>query len=457
MMADKKTEDRRQKTEDRRKEYCRFAGTRRLFSQSLRIENTGVRKKKNNFYFSSCLISFHHLLSFESRASVVQTAFHHLTLCLCAFVPLCLVFFTACGSGKNAFVSGKPVTFAVLGNTGLVTDDGASLGSLISAVNETKVDFSVDLGNRLPQGISSPGLEVLWNAVDKDQEKFTAPVYPLAGIQDAFDYESELAYSTHYGPSWYSFTREGITFIALNTGDDSYRHGFGQGARIGDEQLEWLGNCLTKTGKSPVVIFMHRPFWKDAPHVWRDRLLPQFKKGNVLLAITCSEEGLFDWGEVDGILAVSTGCTGPMQKKGPGLFSHALLVTMDGMKSRFRVLSPDGTIENGIRITAQTVEKFREFTKAIKPPVLSSSPSWRISESLNVRLANPFDFPLTGKLTFQTYPSTTWSIQPGDMEITVEPKAEKTYYLDIQGIPPELGPTPVYHLELKAGKTDVLS
>ena len=372
-------------------------------------------------------------------------------------LTVCLIFSSACGSGNKASIPGKPVTFAVLGNTGLVADNGAALGSLISAINVNKVDFSVDLGNRLPEGIPSAGLEALWSAVDKDQEKFSAPVYPLAGVQDVFDYESELAYSSRYGPSWYFFTREGITFIALNTGDDSYRHGFGQGARIGDEQLEWLGICLTKTGKSPVVLFMHRPLWKDAPQVWRDRLLPQLKKGNVLLAVSCCEEGLFEWGEVDGIRAVSTGCTGPMLKKSLGLFPHALLVTVDGKKVRFRVLSPGGTVEDGIRINKQTVEKFRGFAQAFKPPVLTGSPSWRISESLNVRLANPFDFPLTGKLTFKTYPSTSWSIRPGELEIVVEPKAEKTYYLDIQGNPPELGPLPGYLMELKADKTDILS
>ncbi|MFA6471169.1 MAG: hypothetical protein WCU00_03925, partial [Candidatus Latescibacterota bacterium] len=345
----------------------------------------------------------------------------------------------------------------MFGNAGLVNDNGKAFNSLAAAVNGNNVDFSVDLGNRLPEGISSSGLETIWNAVDKDHEKFSKPVYPVAGALDIFDYESDLAYSSHYGPGWYSFAHGGITFIVLDTCDDSYRHGFGNGARIGDEQMDWLEKCLMKTGKSPVVLFMNRPLWKDAPRFWRDHLLQILKKGNVSLAVACGEEGLFDWGEIDGIRAFSTGCVGPMQQETPGLFPHAVLVTVDGKKNSFRVISPSGAVSDGIPITMQTMEKFREFAKAITPPVLAASPSWRISESVSMTLANPFDFPLTGKLTFQTYPSTSWSIRPDEIQITVEPKTKKTYYVDIQGTPPDLGPLPDYYLELKAGKTGTLS
>ena len=124
----------------------------------------------------------------------------------------------------------------------------------------------------------------------------TRPVYPVAGMQDVFDYESDLAYSSHYGPSWYSFDRGGITFIVLDTSDDSYRHGFGKGARIGEEQMDWLGKCLVKAGKSPVVLLMNRPLWNDDPGFWRDHLLKTLKKGTVSLIVTCGEEGLFDRG-----------------------------------------------------------------------------------------------------------------------------------------------------------------
>ena len=58
-----------------------------------------------------------------------------------------------------------------------------------------------------------------------------------------------------------------------------------KGARIGDEQMEWLGKCLAKAGKLPVVLLMNRPIWKAAPQFWYDRLLKELKKGNVAVAI----------------------------------------------------------------------------------------------------------------------------------------------------------------------------
>jgi hypothetical protein len=391
--------------------------------------------------------SFQSYVLFGSRIFLINFYF-------CILMFLCLIFSISCDFEKKA---SPPLIFAVFGNSGSVTDEGELFNSLITAVNNSKVDFSFDLGNRLPEGISSSGLEPLYDVVDKDREKFSSPVYPVAGALDIFDYESDLAYNGHYGPSWYSFIRKGITFVVLNTGDDSYRNGFGKGARIGDEQMGWLGKCLAKAGKSPVVLLMNRPIWKDASQFWRDRLLKVLKKGNITLIITSYDEGLFDWGIVDGFRAVSTGCVGTVDKTSPGLFPHALVVTMDGKKKNFNILSADGIIREGIPITAQIMEKFHEFSGALTPPVLNCSPSWGVSESMNIHLANPFDFPLTGKLSFRMYPSASWSIRPDEMEIVVNPKTKKTYYVDIQGTPPDLGPLPDYTLELDTGENGTFS
>jgi len=151
----------------------------------------------------------------------------------------------------------EPVTFAVMGNTGFVTDNGDKFGMLINAVNEYGVDFSVDLGNRLPDGVPSSGTNSLWEAVDETYMLCDMPVYPVAGSNDIFDYQSDVDYSNRYGPGWYSFRRDGTLFIALNTGDDAYRFGFGTRPSISGEQLEWLWNTLKEYGDfANVVLFM---------------------------------------------------------------------------------------------------------------------------------------------------------------------------------------------------------
>jgi hypothetical protein len=126
---------------------------------------------------------------------------------------LVLLIAAACEKGDRAPVPVTPVTFAVFGNTGAATDGGFSFNSLVGAINRQRVDFALDLGNRLPSGAPSAGLDALWNAVEQDLGKFVAPVYPVAGNGDIFDSRSDIAYGNRYGPSWYSFVRGGMTFI----------------------------------------------------------------------------------------------------------------------------------------------------------------------------------------------------------------------------------------------------
>lgn len=371
-------------------------------------------------------------------------------------VPVALLIIAvSCGKEEKPPPPVSPVTFAAFGNTGLVTDNGLAFSVLAGAVNRLGVDFAVDLGNRLPDGAPSTGLDALWSAVDRDMEKFAVPVYPVAGTTDVFDAASDVAYGGHYGPSWYSLVRGGTTFIVLHTGDESYRFGFGTNPRIGGDQLDWLQNTLRKSEKSPVVIFMNRPLWQDAPGLWRDRLLPMFRSARVVLAVACSRDGLYDWGKVDGIRAVSTGCAGPMDRKGIGLVPHALIVRVHGDSVVFRVLGPGGAVREGIGLTAETKEKIDRFARLLDPPALKASDSWRISDTFDLALENPFPVTVSGALVFTVFKNTAWRIDPSNMEFTIEPKTTRTFHVSVQGTPPELGPQPSFKLDLKAGDVEL--
>ena len=149
------------------------------------------------------------------------------------------IIFSACGGSSEGEAPQKTyrisvsdsssgtVTFAVFGNTGYATDNGKIFENLIHAVNEYGVDFSVNLGNRLPDGVPPHGAGALRESADESLQLFDAPVYPVAGRNDVFDYESDVEYTRRYGPMWYSFRREDTQFIVLNTEDDAYRFRFG--------------------------------------------------------------------------------------------------------------------------------------------------------------------------------------------------------------------------------------
>lgn len=371
------------------------------------------------------------------------------------YLAIGFLLIAGCGKGDHAPLPVTPVTFAVFGNTGASTDDGLAFSSLVGAINHQGVDFVIDLGNRLPFGTPSSGLDALWNAVDQDMGKFVAPVYPVAGTTDIFDSRSDVAYNSRYGASWYSFVRGGITFIVLNTADEIYSHGFGKYPRLGDEQIAWLTECMGKAGNAPVVLFMHHPLWHDAVDVWRNRLLPVLKRGNVALAVSCTNEGLMDWGIVDGIRAVSTGCVGPSEEKGLGQLPQAVLVTVNERTSTFRMLSPEGVLSDGIPITRELREKADNFVRSMQLPVLKSESSWRIGGTFDMKLTNPFGNPIKGEISFQVYDNTNWSIQPSVIQVALEPGFSRTFHVDIQGTPPELGPQPTVRTSLKVGDMDM--
>ena len=175
------------------------------------------------------------------------------------------------GQGGGVTNTSQIVTFAVFGNTGLTTDNGESFIELIKALNKYGVDFSVNVGNSLPEGVPSSGVGPLWDAVDEVIGMVDTPVYPVVGRNDIFDYKSDIAYTEQYGPLWYSFRCRGVLGVVLNTEDETYKIGFGSKPRIGEEQVQWLEKCLKESRDDTYkILFMSRPLWRDSPMLWKE-------------------------------------------------------------------------------------------------------------------------------------------------------------------------------------------
>lgn len=83
-------------------------------------------------------------------------------------------------------------------------------------------------------------------------------VHFLAGEHDA-SLDRGAAFKEHFGPSYYSFAHQGVSFIALDNVSDP-------GARIDDEQMAWLKIELARhQPDAPIVVFAHRPLFDLAP------------------------------------------------------------------------------------------------------------------------------------------------------------------------------------------------
>ena len=67
------------------------------------------------------------------------------------------------------------------------------------------------------------------------------------------------AFKEFFGDTYYSFDHKGVHFIAIDNVSDP-------GARIGDDQLEWIRQDLSRRPKgSPIVVLTHRPLFDLVP------------------------------------------------------------------------------------------------------------------------------------------------------------------------------------------------
>ena len=80
----------------------------------------------------------------------------------------------------------------------------------------------------------------------------------MPGEHDA-SLDRGAAFKEFFGETFYSFDHKGVHFIAVDNVSDP-------GARIGDEQLEWIKQDLARRPKdSPIVVLTHRPLFDLVP------------------------------------------------------------------------------------------------------------------------------------------------------------------------------------------------
>jgi Icc-related predicted phosphoesterase len=83
-------------------------------------------------------------------------------------------------------------------------------------------------------------------------------IYFIPGEHDA-SLDQGAAFKEYFGITHYSFDHKGVHFIALDNVSEP-------GAKIGDEQLQWLNNDLAKQATDArIVLFTHRPLFDLAP------------------------------------------------------------------------------------------------------------------------------------------------------------------------------------------------
>ena len=328
----------------------------------------------------------------------------------------------------------RPISFAVFGNTGRAADGDEAFFRLADAMNTAGIDFAVDVGNRLPEGIRTGDLADAWVTAETRTDSLHVPIYPIAGNGDVFDAASDREYAARFGPRWFSFQRNGVMFVVIDTGDGAYREGFGNRARIGGEQAAWLGKIMGMIDPdAPLAVFMHRPLWATDPVLWRDTLLPLLRQGGADLVVTSCDDGLSDWGEVDGIRAVSTGCVAPTENIGAGLFPHALVITVTGSSINIETMTPESGRIDGIPVDTAFRRAIGNLRDTFTMPVLAADASWNVGETVRLSISNAFDDTLQCNLDFTVYSGTSWRIEPQSVDEVLAPGDERTINIPHRG------------------------
>jgi hypothetical protein len=140
-------------------------------------------------------------------------------------------------------------------------DAANTLKKAVVAVNalSTQPDFIVFTGD-LTHTTDDPGERRKRMAEFRDivSGLRVKKIHFLPGEHDA-SLDNGAAFKEFFGDTHYSFDHKGAHFIALDNVSDP-------GARIGDEQLEWLKKDLEQQKKDArIVVFAHRPLFDLVP------------------------------------------------------------------------------------------------------------------------------------------------------------------------------------------------
>lgn len=163
-----------------------------------------------------------------------------------------------------------------------------------------KPDFIIHTGD-----VTEFGSEEEFRAYSQAISSLNIPLYHTLGNHDVRWNGAGWLMGEKYLPNYkrnYTFTKEGITFIAL---DSSFP--FSQYGLIDPSQLAWLKDTLAKIPyEQPLIIFFHHPIIPSRNFlIGKDALLEILRPYNVVLIITGHGHSNQTW-QVDGINFIMT-------------------------------------------------------------------------------------------------------------------------------------------------------
>jgi Icc protein len=161
----------------------------------------------------------------------------------------------------------KPFTFLQISDTHVGFDKSANpnaRGTAIEAVEKInalpqKPDLILHTGD-----ITHLSTDAQFDDAKQILSDLDVPIFYVPGEHDFLDEGQGKSFLARYGrgtlgTGWHSFDHHGVHFVALNNVASLKPGGM---AHLGDDQLAWLQNDLSRLSAStPIVVFGHIPLW----------------------------------------------------------------------------------------------------------------------------------------------------------------------------------------------------
>jgi len=162
--------------------------------------------------------------------------------------------------------------------------------------------FIVDVGDLIPGYTSdASAINRQWDEFDAVVATSQAPLIPVVGNHDCWDWQSRRIYRQRMGPPAFSFDYGNSHFVCLDSEEPGHIN------QIGPAQLEWLEQDLQRhAGYEHLFVFVHRPLWTMGNSNWKSEVHPLLLEHNVS-AVFAGHVHIYLFQRIDGVPYYITG------------------------------------------------------------------------------------------------------------------------------------------------------
>ncbi len=240
----------------------------------------------------------------------------------------------ACSCVSAPEPSGKPLRFAVMGNSNPAspfTGYPENLDTIVDEINRDNPVLVLHTGDMVRGGRSRQGVyrkDILrqWARWRKQFNRLSPFLYTAAGNRDSFDGSFDL-YSRYTGARlWYSFNCGDVHFVVLHV--PSLKK------KISGEMIRWLKSDLSLHKKySGIFVISHRPLMPDLKckrvHPGGKVLHEIFRMYPVKAVFSGSCRHFLET-QVDGVRYIQAGCGGYTREDAGRIYNHYYAAVFDG-------------------------------------------------------------------------------------------------------------------------------